>query len=80
MGTIYAFLVAIPILKDFVERFITFYVAQQIAHMKQENRDGIRKAVFNHDQRDLEKAVGNPNAGEPTNLPGIELRDSLPRT
>lgn len=69
---------AIPIVNDWLQKFIAWYVESQIASMKKENADVIKRAVELHNQIDLEKLLGNKNAGEPTNLPGTELRDTLP--
>jgi hypothetical protein len=65
-------------LTEAVESFIVWYVNNRRDAMKAEHRAAIKKAFEQHDQRDLEKAIGNPNAGEPSNLPGTVIRDSLP--
>lgn len=73
-----ALIKAIPVFQQWVERFMAWYIERQIAGMRQENRDAIRKAFEQHDTRDLEKAIGNPHAGEPSELPGTVVRDTLP--
>jgi hypothetical protein len=82
MSTIFSALLAviqlIPTVEGWVQSFIAFYVVQQINSMKAENRDAIKKAFDEKDQRDLEKAIGNPAAGEPSGIPGTEHRDTLP--
>lgn len=78
METFVAIVKAIPALKDLFDQIVAAYVSSQIQGMKQAHRDGIRKAVQEQDQRDLERAIGNPQAGEHSGLPSTEIRDSLP--
>lgn len=75
---ILAFLKVIPIVDGWVRDFIVYYSNSAIDRMTTENRAAIKKAIDGQDQRDLEKALGNPNAGEPSNIAGTELRDTLP--
>ena len=75
---IIAVIKAIPIIKEWFDQLAAYYVEREIANMKTANRESIAKAIKEHDQRDLEKAIGNPNAGEKSNLGGTEIRDSLP--
>ena len=77
-GAILAIIKAIPIIDSWVQKFVGFYVERQIAALKVEIRNAIKKAVEVQDQRDLEKAVGNANAGEPSGLDGVVTRDDLP--
>lgn len=78
MATILALIQSVPIVDKWVERFVTFYITSMIGSMKSDNRNGIRKAVDEQDQRDLEHAIGSPTAGEPVGGDGVERRDSLP--
>lgn len=78
MATLLSLIQSVPIVDKWVERFVTFYVTSMIGSMKSDNRNGIRKAMDEQDQRDLEHAIGSPTAGEPSNLPGVEHRDTLP--
>lgn len=73
-----AVLRVIPILKDWFDELVSLYIQSQLESMRQENRDAIKHAFEKQDQRPIEKVIGNPNAGEPSNLPGSERRDSLP--
>lgn len=68
----------VPIVDKWVERFVVWYAENQIATMVKENREAMKKAIEAQDQRDLEKVIGNPNAGEPSGTPGTVIRDSLP--
>jgi hypothetical protein len=61
-----------------VENFVTWFINNRIDQMAKENRDAIKKAVVDQDQRDLEKAIGSPTAGEPSGIPGTVIRDALP--
>jgi len=77
-SAILAIIKAIPSIKSLVDSFVSYYVGQQIAAMKKENKDAIRKALNEHDQIDLEKALGNPSAGEVSNNPGTSIIDAPP--
>lgn len=50
----------------------------RIREMKKENRDALKKAIDEQDQRDLEIAIGSTNAGEVSNTPGSVVVDDLP--
>lgn len=82
MGSAFTFILAllkaIPTIKQWVDAFISMYVQHEISSMHENDKKAIRKAINEHDQRDLEKQIGNSNAGEESHLPGTELRDSLP--
>ena len=69
---------AIPALEKWFQDLSALYIASRIESMKQENREAIKKAIEAQDQRDLERAIGSPKAGEHSGLPGTEIRDSLP--
>lgn len=75
---ILSLLTTLPWLKQKVDEFIAWYVQIQIDSMKKDIQDGIRKAILDHDQRDLERAIGNSNAGEPSGIPGTSIVDDLP--
>lgn len=78
ISTVIAVIKVIPAIKSWFESLIAAYVAAEIAAMKKENREAIRRAFDEHDQRPLEFAIGNPNAGEHSGIEGTEIRDSLP--
>lgn len=78
IGLLLAIFEAIPIVDGWFQALVREYVKRRIARMKAENLDAIRLAIEEHDQRGLEKAIGNPRPGEPSNLPGVEIHDSLP--
>ncbi len=78
IAAIISLIKAIPILDKWAQAFITFYVNSQIDGMARENIEALRKAIDDQDQRDLEKAIGNPDDGEPSHLPGTEIRHTLP--
>lgn len=69
---------AIPSLQALWDGLVSMYVESQIASMKAENRAAIQKALQDQDQRDLEKAIGSPNAGKEVPANGSEIVDSLP--
>jgi hypothetical protein len=71
-------LAAIPAMKEAFDQFVSWYVRQKIEAMRKEDREAIKEAVLEHDQRRLEHAIGNPNAGEPSGIPGTIIVDDLP--
>ncbi len=75
---VYTIIKAWPTLKSWVESFMKFYVEREIANMKKEDREAIKKAINEQDQRDLEKQIGYSKAGEASGLPGAVIVDSLP--
>jgi divalent metal cation (Fe/Co/Zn/Cd) transporter len=67
---------AVPIIDTWIQLLITAYVNYAVDRMSYENWTALKKAVNDKDQRDLEKAIGNPNAGEPSGVG--DIRTSLP--
>lgn len=82
MGTFLSLMLAIfkaiPPLKSFFDALVRAYVNRTIDSMAKEDREGLRKAFEEQDQRDLEKAMGNQNAGKEVPATGSEIVDSLP--
>lgn len=68
---IIAILKAFPVVRDAVFN-------EQIKDMKRENRDALRKAIEQQDQRDLEIAMGSTKPGKPSGIPGTEIVSDLP--
>ncbi len=77
-GFILAIIKAVPSLKSWWDQLVALYVADQLDKFQKADRDAIRKAVYEHDQRDLEGQIGNINPGKPSGLPGTHIVDSLP--
>lgn len=75
---ILAILKAIPALKSLFDQFAAWYTQKEIENINKEYLNAIAKAISAKDQRDLEKAVGSPRAGEQSGLGGTEIRDSIP--
>jgi len=69
---------AIPIFAGWFDQFVAYYTNQRIDEMSAENLAAIKTAIQQKDQRDLEKVLGNPNAGEPSNVGGTVIRNDLP--
>lgn len=69
---------AIPIVNSWMSELMAAYVQHQIAAMKAANVAAIRKALMEQDQRDIEKAIGSPRAGEKSGDPNTEIRKDLP--
>ena len=77
-GALVAFARAVPILDSWLQQFVAWYTQTQMASMKKENRDAVIQAVKDHDQRPIEVVIGNPNAGEPSGVPGSIIGDNPP--
>jgi hypothetical protein len=69
---------AIPVLKQAWDELIVAYTASQYANMKAENAAAIRKAIYEYDQRDLEKLLDPNRAGLPSGIDGVLPADSIP--
>lgn len=78
LKAIIAIIVAIPTIKGWFDALVKMYVESQIAAWRAEDRAAIRKAIEEQDQRDIEKALGSGKAGEPSGIPGTEIRETLP--
>lgn len=77
-GTLLAIIKAIPAVKGMIDEFISFYVQNELSNMKKENFDAIRKAMDEHDQRELEKSAGSPTAGLPSGDSGAVIQPLPP--
>lgn len=69
---------AVPIFDKWLGQLFVAYAQIRIASMKKENVQAIKAAIEAYDQRAAEIAIGSPHAGEPTNLPGSIIVDTLP--
>ncbi len=77
-STILAILKAVPVIEGWVQDFFVFYTQARLDAMRSENREALKKAFLEKDQRDLEKAIGNPTPGEESGNAGSEIKDTLP--
>lgn len=68
----------VPGLISLIDGCVALYMAKRYAEMRQSDRDGVKKAVQEQDQRDLEHSINSPLAGLPSGIPGTEIKDSLP--
>lgn len=75
---ILAILKAIPILQQYFDQFLAWYVEREIASIKKEYRDAIERALASCDQRPIEEVLGNHNAGGIAPHAGTSIVDSLP--
>jgi hypothetical protein len=78
METILIILKALPALKALVDKFFALYAQAEWASFDKDIQKGIRKAIDEHDQRELEKSIGSPTAGLPSGVPNSSFHDSLP--
>ena len=69
---------AVPVLKEWWDGLVAAYIALRISTMKKENREAIKKAITDQDQRDMEEALGSTKVGEASGIPGTVIVDSLP--
>lgn len=75
---IIALLKVIPVIDGWFQQLMVAYTQARIESMKRENREAIRKAILEHDQRDAEKVIGNPEPGEPSGNKGSEIVNEKP--
>jgi hypothetical protein len=78
MALLLSLIKAIPALRDIFERLVSLYIQSEISSMKSENLNAVRMAITEHDQRDLEKAIGSPTAGIASGDPGSVIIDHPP--
>jgi len=77
-STILAVLKVIPILDSWFQQLMVFYAKAAVDRIKKEDREAVLKAFAEKDQRDLEKAIGNPNPGEVSGDEGTETISGPP--
>lgn len=77
-GFVYALIKAIPIVKSWVDQFSAWYVERAIREMKDADKKALRKAVYDQDQRDLERQLGNSHPGEVSGIGGTDIVSTLP--
>lgn len=75
---ILALLNAVPKLKELWDEALVLYIKNEIKKMREKDIQAIRKAVFEHDQRDLEKQLFGDSSGKTSGIPGTEFRPDLP--
>ena len=73
-----ALLNAVPKLKELWDEALAAYIKNEISKMHEKDRAAIRRAIYEHDQRDLEKQLFNNEPGLPSGLPNTEFRNDLP--
>ena len=67
-----------PIVDTWLQKFVVWYASNRIDSMTKEDRDSVKKAIDQKDQRDAEAALGNPNAGNLSGIPGTVVRNDIP--
>lgn len=65
LSGIVALLKAVPILDSWFKELLNLYFQMKLEQHDKDFIEAIRKIVFEKDQRDLERAIGSPNAGKP---------------
>jgi len=73
-----ALLKAVPAIKDLFDRFMVWYTEREIASMRKDNALALIKVVKEHDQRELEKAIGNILPGKPSGDAGARIVPNRP--
>lgn len=69
---------AIPSLKAWWDSLVTLYIELKIKEMRKENRDSIKKAIHEQDQREIEATIGYSQMGELSGVPSSDVVDALP--
>lgn len=69
---------AVPVVDKWLSVLVAAYTTARIEAMAKEDREAIRKAFAEHDQRALEKSIGHPDPGAPSGVPGSVIRDRRP--
>lgn len=69
---------ALPVLNEWLHKFVELYIQAQIDSLKKETRQAIKKAIEEQDQRELEKVMGSSKAGLPSGIEGVQIVDHLP--
>ena len=77
-ATIIAIIKAIPTIKSWVDQLMVLYFKSQVASLRAADREAIRKAIDEHDQRDLENQIGSNNAGKPSGIAGSHYTSNIP--
>lgn len=78
VGLLTAIFKAVPKLKEWFDQLLVMYTESQIDSMRRENYEALRKAIRAKDQRDLEKAIGHPEPGRPSNDAGTIIQPGPP--
>ena len=68
---------AVPALKQLWDQIIAAYIATQINTFNEETKAAIRKAIYEHDQRDLETVIGSTKSGKASGIPGAVIVDDI---
>lgn len=78
IATVLSLIKAFSALDSLFQLLMVAYTQSQIASMKAENLAAVRKAIADHDQRDAEKAIGNPTPGGASGEDGATIIDRPP--
>jgi hypothetical protein len=78
MGTFISILKAIPIVDKWFQALMVAYSKAMVGRWEKANAEGLRKALNEHDQIDLEKAIGSSTAGLPSGDAGAVIVDAPP--
>lgn len=78
LTTILAVAKAVPVIDQWLQKLIVAYANSRIDAMAKADRDSIKTALNQQDQRDLEKALGSLKAGEASNINGTVIVTTLP--
>lgn len=75
----WALLKTIPLVVELINRFVTWYIQHEYESMLKEHRDVIESCIKKNDQRPVENLLSG-NAGQPSHIPGVTIRPSIPGT
>jgi len=76
IGGIIAIAKDLPIVDRWLQQLMLAYAQARIRAWDKSIYNGIKKAIEENDQRELEEAIGNPGAGLPSGNPGTVIKPS----
>lgn len=78
MGTLIAFIRAVPTIDKWFQNLAAAYTAATFHTWEKENQNAILALKVDHDQRPAEHAIGSPTAGLPSGDAGSTIVDAPP--
>ncbi len=70
---ILALLALIPKINELWDKLAAEYIKLRLEKLRDEDREAIRQALDNHDQRKIEWQMGNTKAGDPSFVTGSHV-------
>ncbi len=67
----------VPQFKKIWDQLVAEYIKTQIDKMHNDDKEAIKKAVYDYDQRQIEWQLGNRSPGEHSFIPGTMVVDDI---